>query len=213
MGQRQQPVAEAERKKRKGSREAQREGRGEGGDEEDIEDEGEWDTETVAPSPSDDEALDILKTWLSNQDTGDLSLAQSGALLALCLRRSGMAFGAYLSLRVSGSSGARTGRQRSLLPLPLKPDSVEALRQLFESGEYRRLAGASAAKKGEKANKIARRTGLLIWHGLVTALLNMMWTGGGKKGDVHRGPVTVAQADPREDLGSRQGVRGRRVRN
>eukprot|EP00438_Fugacium_kawagutii_P035839 Skav200291 [mRNA] locus=scaffold2127:399954:400490:+ [translate_table: standard] len=101
---------------------------------------------------------------------------------------------------VSGSSGARTGRQRSLLPLPLKDDSVEVLKAFLNDGEYRRLAGTTAAKKKEKASKLARKNGLLIWHGLVTGLLNTMWSGGGANAPVHQGPVTTAQPKAQDRL-------------
>lgn len=35
--------------------------------------------------------------------------------------------------------------------------------------------------------------GLLIWHGLVVALLNFLWSGGGAKGPVHQGQPRKAQ--------------------
>eukprot|EP00438_Fugacium_kawagutii_P009582 Skav215540 [mRNA] locus=scaffold4176:51834:53695:- [translate_table: standard] len=165
---------EGEERKRRRKEEGAGQPQGEGSEGEVSEEE--WDLVSVAPLPSDQEALEVLRSWIKGEDTGGLSAAQSGALLALCIHRSGTPFGSYLDLMVL------------------------ALQDLFGSGEYRRLAGTTAAKKKEKAAKVARRTGLLIWHGLVTALLNMMWTGGGKNGAIHRGPVTKAQAKAQERL-------------
>eukprot|EP00438_Fugacium_kawagutii_P004851 Skav221072 [mRNA] locus=scaffold3118:298387:301731:- [translate_table: standard] len=161
-------------------------------------DEAEWDTTSVTSAgvmEGDLEALQVMREWLRSEDTGGLTVAQSGALLALTARRSGTALGKYLERMVLGSDGARNSRQRSLLPLPLKEDSKLALRELFESGEYRRLAGTWGAKKDAKtkAAKVARKTGMLIWHGLLVTTVNVLWTGGSKDAAIHSGPVTKAQ--------------------
>eukprot|EP00438_Fugacium_kawagutii_P020958 Skav211849 [mRNA] locus=scaffold305:925833:932175:+ [translate_table: standard] len=149
------------------------------------------------------DALDLLRRWLKNEDASSLSAAQSGALLALLAYRSGTGLGQYLKRSVSGSGGERNSRQRSLLPLPLKEDSVEALRGLFESGEFRKLAGAGSSKSRpnkEKAARTSRRLGLLIWHGLVVVLINNFWTGGGATGKIHSGSVSKAQEKALERL-------------
>eukprot|EP00438_Fugacium_kawagutii_P004912 Skav217251 [mRNA] locus=scaffold47:369148:372975:- [translate_table: standard] len=161
-------------------------------------DEAEWDTTSVTSAgvmEGDLEALQVMREWLRSEDTGGLTVAQSGALLALTARRSGTALGKYLERMVLGSDGARNSRQRSLLPLPLKEDSKLALRELFESGEYRRLAGTWGAKKDAKtkAAKVARKTGMLIWHGLLVTTVNVLQTGGSKDAAIHSGPVTKAQ--------------------
>eukprot|EP00438_Fugacium_kawagutii_P005653 Skav226155 [mRNA] locus=scaffold3275:8981:13610:+ [translate_table: standard] len=138
----------------------------------------------------------MLQRWLRTEETGSTSASQSGALLALMVYRSGTGLGHYLKKCVSGSRGDRARRQRSLLPLPLLEDSVTALRNLFETGEFRKLAGSGSSKTRpgkEKAAKASRRTGLLVWHGLVTMVINALWTGGGKGGQVHEGGVTKAQ--------------------
>ena len=71
-------------------------------------------------------------------------------------------------VRPGSDDGEERSRQRSLLPLPLWKDSRDALAALFDSGEFRRLAGSWATKKAnkEKAARLSRRNGLLIWHGL-----------------------------------------------
>jgi hypothetical protein len=67
--------------------------------------------------------------------------------------------------------------------------------KLFETGEFKRLAGSWGAKKTnkEKAAKEMRRVGLLVWHGIVVCLVNFLCCGGGAKGPVHRGAVSKAQ--------------------
>eukprot|EP00438_Fugacium_kawagutii_P004408 Skav228593 [mRNA] locus=scaffold1161:70199:75552:+ [translate_table: standard] len=152
-----------------------------------------------------EEALGVMREWLKSEETGGLSAAQSGALLALAAHRSETALGHYLGRCVSGPRGLRTKRQRGLLPLPLMDDSVEELQKLFATGEFKKLAGpAGSGKKSrvgkEKAGKATRRSGLLIWHALVTTVINVMWTGGGRTGRVHSGPVSKAQEDARQRL-------------
>ena len=129
---------------------------------------------------------------------GGLSISQCGALLAVAAFRSGTPLGSYLSraLVPGSSSGQRNRRQRSLLPLPLWDDSVTELKKLQEEGEFRRLAGSWAEKKmsKDKAGRLSRKVGLLVWHGLTVTVLNFLWTGGGGKGEVGAGPPGKAQS-------------------
>ena len=69
------------------------------------------------------------------------------------------------------------------------------MEKLFNEGEFRRLAGSWGAKKQnkEKAAKQIRRSGMLLWHGLVVTGINALWTGGGNSGKVHRGGPSKAQ--------------------
>eukprot|EP00435_Cladocopium_sp_Y103_P063332 s18_g24.t3 len=64
--------------------------------------------------------------------------------------------------------------------MPLLPDSKVELQRIWESGEFRRLAGTWGTKKSgkEKAAREMRRVGLLVWHGLVVTFLNFLWSGG-----------------------------------
>lgn len=153
--------------------------------------------ETVEVEASSQEMVETLKGWLRSEECGGLSVAQNGALVALAIHRSGTPLGKYLERLVEPGSdvGKRELRQRGVLPLPLLPDTVKELKGLFESGEFRRLAGSWAAKKQnkEKAGKEMRRIGLLLWHGLAVCLVNFLWCGGGRKGPVHQGTVTKAQ--------------------
>ena len=153
--------------------------------------------ETVDVADDVQSLLDAMKGWLKQEECGELTVSQNGALVALAAFRSGTPLGRYLERLVKPGSdvGAEGTRQRSLLPLPLLPDSITEMAKLFEAGEFRRLAGTWGAKKAnkDKAGKEMRRVGLLIWHGLVVTLLNFLWCGGGAQGPVHRGPVSKAQ--------------------
>ena len=153
--------------------------------------------ETVALASDAESTLDIMRKWLQSEETGGLSVAQTGALLALAIRRSGTPLGEYLGLSlVPGSDdGAGGGRQRSVLPLPLLEDSRTELQKLFNEGEFRRLAGSWANKKQnkEKAAKLIRKAGMLIWHALLVTALNVLWTSGGAGGRVCRSEPTKAQ--------------------
>ncbi|CAJ1461453.1 unnamed protein product [Effrenium voratum] len=150
------------------------------------------------------ELLDVMREWLRGENCGELTTSQSGALLVLMIHRSGTNLGNYLEKSTKPGSVAGEGgpRQRSLMPLPLWTDVQEELKKVLESGEYKRLAGSWAAKKQQKqkAAKAVRRSGLLIWHGLVVILLNHLWTGGGNRGRVHQGSTTLAQQRALERL-------------
>eukprot|EP00435_Cladocopium_sp_Y103_P046347 s1615_g13.t1 len=137
-----------------------------------------------------------LRSWLQSEETGGLSISQSGALLALVSRRSGTPLGTYFHRAVVPVSDGQGGRrQRGILALPLLPDAKAEIEKVFSSGEFRRLAGTWGTKKQnkEKAARQIRRAGLLIWHGLVVTSLNFLWTGGGKAGKVCHEEPTQAQ--------------------
>eukprot|EP00438_Fugacium_kawagutii_P032030 Skav203167 [mRNA] locus=scaffold371:249779:253293:+ [translate_table: standard] len=173
MGQGSDGLEEALERQRK----RQRKGEGKEATEKPNTDEGPEEMTTAGSSnleEESEEALEVLRQWLRSEETGGLSAAQSGALLALTAYRSGTGVGHYLSRCVSGPSGTRTKRQRSLLPLPLLDDSVAELKRLFESGEYRKLAGPAGS--GKKKNK------------------------GGRSGRVHSGAVSNAQEEARQRL-------------
>eukprot|EP00438_Fugacium_kawagutii_P006300 Skav233308 [mRNA] locus=scaffold4193:88579:93795:+ [translate_table: standard] len=195
LGSRQQPVETQQERERKRPRQEQRKSQDQ---EPDPNEEGGFTTaESFEVDEKGKEAVEVLRSWLRQEDAGNLSAAQSGAY------RSGTGVGEYLSRCVPGPSGERTGRQRSLLPLPLLADSRTELQHLFETGEFRKIAGSSSSKKKlvkEKAARAARRAGLLIWHGLVTTLINVMWTGGGKSGRIHQGAVSKGQEKAQERL-------------
>ena len=133
--------------------------------------------ETVDVAENGQSLLDAMKGWLRSEECGGLTVSQNGALVALATFRSGTPLGQYLERLVKPGSdvGTEGTRQRSLLPLPLLPDSATVLSKVFETGEFKRLAGTWGAKKlnKEKAGKEMRRVGLLIWHGLVVTLLKL----------------------------------------
>ena len=85
--------------------------------------------------------------------------------------------------------GGEGERQRSILPLPVLPDSREAVRKSVADEEYQKLAGGTKAKKdmgGSKVHREMRRIGLLVWHFLVTLALNFLWSGCRGRGKVLR---------------------------
>ena len=149
------------------------------------------------PEKEAESSLEMFKRWLETEETGGLSVAQTGALLALSVWRSGTPLGSYLHqvLQPGPDDGDSGRRQRGILPLPLLPDARAEMEKLFNEGEFRRLAGSWGAKKQnkEKAAKQIRRSGMLLWHGLVVTGINALWTGGGNSGKVHRGGPSKAQ--------------------
>eukprot|EP00435_Cladocopium_sp_Y103_P048232 s510_g14.t1 len=153
--------------------------------------------ETVLVAEDGPHLLSTLKSWLEGEECGGLSVAQNGALLALTIYRSGTPLGRYMERLVMPGSddGPKGKRQRSLLPIPLWPDSQTELSKIFEEGEFKRLAGTWGSKKNskEKAGKEMRRIGLLCWHGLVISFLNFLWSGRGKTSPMPPGTASKAQ--------------------
>eukprot|EP00435_Cladocopium_sp_Y103_P045195 s780_g12.t3 len=153
--------------------------------------------ETVKLADEAQSTLEVMRAWLQSEDTGNLSVSQTAALLALTIRRSGTPLGEYLDRCVVPGSvvGTGDGRQRSVLPLLLWKDSKTELEKLFSEGEFRWLAGSWGSKKQNKgkAAQMARRAGMLIWHGLVVTGINFLWTGGGGRGKVCHEEPSAAQ--------------------
>ena len=128
--------------------------------------------ETVQLSADADHSIEVMRAWLQKEECGGLTVAQSGALLALAVFRSGTPVGKLLSRNVlpgSDDGGVKGTRQRSLLPLPLWPDSREALKELFNSGEFRRLAGDLGHQEVEQGegspNEQKNGSAYLAWAG------------------------------------------------
>ena len=191
---------ERKRSESEGARKRKGPGAGDGQNEE-PDAETDWEQESLQSAQVEEggeHLLGVLKSWLQSEECGGLSISQCGALLAVAAFRSGTPLGSYLSraLVPGSSSGQRNRRQRSLLPLPLWDDSVTELKKLQEEGEFRRLAGSWAEKKmsKDKAGRLSRKVGLLVWHGLTVTVLNFLWTGGGGKGEVAAGPPGKAQS-------------------
>ena len=146
-----------------------------------------------------DEVLSRYRRWLQQNDVGGLTVAQMGAHLVLQLKKSGTNLGKYLLRMVSEPPGEEgQGRQRSTLPLPMLPDSVEELRKIWDGEEYRRLMGSWSTKKKMSANQVQRgmrKIGILVWHGLMVAGLNFLWGGCRMAGKTcHRKPSVSQQA-------------------
>jgi len=57
---------------------------------------------------------------------------------------------------------------------------VTEIKKVWDGEEYKRLMGSWSEKKKMIANQVQRgmrRTGLLIWHGLMVAGVNYLWSG------------------------------------
>jgi len=144
-------------------------------------------------------AVEALRKWLRDNPMDGLTTVQCGAHLLLQVVKSGTAFGKYVRRMVEPHGEEEQERQRSVLPLPLKEDSLKELKRIIASGEYRRLAGTWKEKQNMGASK-TRKSGLLIWHGLMTAALNFLWSGGRSQGRICSGRPSKAQSLCQERL-------------
>ena len=148
-------------------------------------------------------ALSGFRRWLKENRMDGLTTVQCGAHLMLQILKSGTSFGKYLRRMLEPHEETRQERQRSVLPLPLKDDSWKEMKKVMESGEFKRLAGTWKEKQAlgaSKTKKEMRKVGLLIWHGLVTASLNFLWSGGRTLGQIARGKPSKAQLMCQERL-------------
>lgn len=110
-------------------------------------------------------AVEALRKWLRDNPMDGLTTVQCGAHLLLQVVKSGTAFGKYVRRMVEPHGEEEQGRQKSVLPLPLKEDSLNELKKIIASGEYRRLAGTWKEKQNmgaSKTKKEMRKSGLLI---------------------------------------------------
>ena len=139
--------------------------------------------------------LNTFRHWMGEHLPDGLGIPQLGAHLVLQLRHSPTGLGRYLTrmLAEPSSVGGGGDRQRGVLPLPVLPDSRDAVRRIVEGGEYKRLAGGTKAKKdlgGAKVHREMRKNGLLTWHFRVTLALNFLWSGCRGRGRIcDRGPT------------------------
>ena len=144
-----------------------------------------------------EDALGELRHWLQGNDVGGLSVAQMGAHLLLQIEKSKVNLAKYMERMLASPDEGQEGvRQRGILPLPCLDDSKEAVRQVLESGEYKRLAGSWSQKKNlghGKVHREMRKQGLLIWHFLVVTALNFLWCGMKAGGRVCVRAATAAQ--------------------
>ena len=148
-------------------------------------------------------ALNGFRRWLKENPMDGLTTVQCGAHLMLQILKSGTSFGKYLRRMLEPHEETRQERQRSVLPLPLKDDSWKEMKKVRDSGEFKRLAGTWKEKQAlgaSKTKKEMRKVGLLIWHGLVTASLNFLWSGGRTLGQIAQGTPSKAQVMCQERL-------------
>ena len=128
-----------------------------------------------------EEVLVRYRKWLQENDVAGLTVAQMGAYMVLQLKKSSTNLGKYLLRMVTEPPGEEgQERQRSVLPLPLIPDSAKELKKVWDGEEYRRLMGSWSEKKKMNPGQVQRgmrRSGLLIWHGLLVAGINYLWSG------------------------------------
>ena len=128
-----------------------------------------------------EEVLLRYRRWLQENDVAGLTVAQMGAFMVLQLKKSSTNLGKFLLRMVTEPPGEEgQERQRSVLPLPLNPDSVTEIRKVWDGEEYRRLMGSWSEKKKLNPGQVQRgmrRSGILIWHGLLVTGINYLWSG------------------------------------
>ena len=154
-----------------------------------------------------DKTLGAFRSWMKDHLPDGLGVSQLGAHLVLQLRRSPTAISRFLTrmLAEPSSVGGEGERQRSILPLPVLPDSREAVRKIVADEEYQKLAGGTKAKRdmgGSKVHREMRKVGLLVWHFLVTLALNFLWSGCRGRGKVCARSPTKAQKQCQDRLWS-----------
>ena len=144
------------------------------------------------------EIMDEYRKWLKQNDDAGLTMAQLGAHLLLQVSKTATGLGEYLRRTVTKPIGESSEeRQRSILPLPLWPDSVKEMEKVMASGEFKRLMGTWGEKRKMNPSQIQRgmrKSGLLIWHGLVVVGLNFLWTGTKGMGKICQKPATAGQS-------------------
>eukprot|EP00435_Cladocopium_sp_Y103_P069483 s617_g33.t1 len=142
--------------------------------------------ETVMLEEDGPSCLEVLRSWLHSEETGGLSISQSGALLALVIRRSGTPLGTYFHRAVvPGQTTVKEGGDKGVSSL-YRCCPMPRLRLRRSSAQ-----GSSDASLAHGAQR--SRTKPPDWHGLVVASLNFLWTGGGKAGKVCHDEPTQAQ--------------------
>ena len=158
-------------------------------------------SKSSASEMSDDashEVMDEYRKWLKANDDKGLTMAQLGSHLLLQISKSNTGLGEYMRRMIAKPlEGEGEERQRSLLPLPLWPDSVDEMMKVLSSGEFKRLMGTWSEKKKLSHSQLQRgmrKSGLLIWHGLMVLGLNFMWSGCKKMGRVCNRKPTSAQS-------------------
>ena len=150
---------------------------------------------TVIDEAGLEEGLEGFRKWMKDNVPDGLGVSQLGAHLVLQLKNAPTSLGRFMTRMLAEPSSVGGGgeRQRSILPLPVLPDSREAVRKIIEEKEYRRLAGATKEKRdlgGSEVHRAMRRIGLLAWHFLITLALNFLWSGCRGRGKVcSRGPT------------------------
>eukprot|EP00438_Fugacium_kawagutii_P034020 Skav221004 [mRNA] locus=scaffold1846:71194:78195:+ [translate_table: standard] len=137
-----------------------------------------------------------LMDWLKGNDCQHLTAAQVSQHIIIQAITLNGAFGQLLEMSLRPTR-EDSGRVRNLMPLPLWPDSRDALEEVVTSLRYRDRPGEWRSRGATKsrANKQLRVDGILRWHGLITVALNFLHAGGSI--EAGRGPpgatATVAQ--------------------
>ena len=127
-----------------------------------------------------DDMLNGFRKWVKENPMDGLSVAQCGVHLLLQIDESPTGLSKYFKkMLMEPSTEEADERQRSLLPLPLKKDVKEMVKNFLEKKEYRRLAGTWKDKRASGSSKVQRemrKQGLMAWHCAVTLGLNFLWS-------------------------------------
>ena len=137
----------------------------------------ESDGSTVIDEDEVDKTLGAFRSWMKDHLPDGLGVSQLGAHLVLQLRRSPTAISRFLTrmLAEPSSVGGEGERQRSILPLPVLPDSREAVRKIVADEEYQKLAGGTKAKRDMGGSKVHREALGNSFHCVVMSSLLDLW--------------------------------------
>eukprot|EP00438_Fugacium_kawagutii_P004694 Skav217774 [mRNA] locus=scaffold1782:124:5579:+ [translate_table: standard] len=123
--------------------------------------------------------VEELMSWLRSNQPQHLTAAQVGTHLVLQAVTLNGTLGQLLEMSLA-PTWVEGERKRNLFPLPLWPDVRDALEEVIEKMKFKDDPG-DWRERGEtksKANRVLRKQGLLVWHGLVVTALNWLHADG-----------------------------------
>ena len=138
----------------------------------------------VAPSEEsgdeiDERELGNLIVWLQSHDPDNLPSSQAGFHLLLQAIKLGGSFGKLVEASLEPTWDTKE-RVRNLLPLPLWPDAIDAMKEVIQSERFKGEPGEWRQRGSSKsqASRVLRSQGLYVWHGLAVVALHWLHCGG-----------------------------------